>query len=125
MNRDQWVSHFSCMSTDFNLVFTHPKKLDVVSIIQQAIGIIETCYNRKLVFFQSDRERALGTNFDKFIKKKDITYEFSAPNTPAQNSHSEQKRGILAMKTRAMQIDVGFLTYLWNKIVKTAGYIIN
>ena len=51
MNKDQWVSHFSCMSTDFNLVFTHPKKSNAVSIIQQAIGIIETRYNGKVLFF--------------------------------------------------------------------------
>lgn len=51
MNRDQWVSHFACAATDFNLVFTHPKKSDATAIIQKAINIIETRYDQKVVFF--------------------------------------------------------------------------
>ena len=39
MNKDQWTSHFACTFSDFNLVFTHPKKSDAVSIIQKAINI--------------------------------------------------------------------------------------
>lgn len=57
--------------------------------------------------------------------EKSITYESSAPDTPAQNSHSERKREILAMKARAMHIEAGLPTYLWNKIVQIAGYIMN
>lgn len=34
MIKDQWVSHFACIATDFNLVFTHPRKSDATEIIQ-------------------------------------------------------------------------------------------
>lgn len=51
MNKDQWVSHFACAATDFKLVFTHLKKSDAVAIIQKAVNIIETRYDRKVVFF--------------------------------------------------------------------------
>lgn len=85
MNRDQWVSHFSCATTDFNLVFTHPRKSDATGIIQKALNIIETRYNGKVVFFRSDGEKSLGIEFSDFISRKGITYEPSAPNTPAQS----------------------------------------
>lgn len=125
MNKDQWVSHFSCAVTDFNLVFTHPKKSDATKIIQKALNIIETRFNGKIVFFRSDGEKALGIEFDDFISTKGITYEPSAPDTPAQNGHSERKGGVLAMKARAMRIDAGLPTHLWNVIMRTAGYIAN
>ena len=125
MNKDQWTSHVACAATDFNLGFTHPRKSDAVSIIQMAINIIETRYNGKVVFFRSDGEKSLGNDFHEYIAQKSITYESSAPDTPAQNGHSERKRDILAMKARAIRIDAGLPVYLWNELVKTAGYIAN
>lgn len=98
MNRDQWVSHFSCAATDFNLVFTHPSNSDAATVIRKAVNIFETRFNGKVVFFRSDGGKALGIEFGDFISEKVITYEPSAPDTPAQNGHSERKGGILAMK---------------------------
>lgn len=111
VNKDQWASHFACAATDFNLVFTYSTKSEAVTIIQKAINLIETRYNGKMVFFRSDGERPLGKDFDKFITEKGITYEPSAPDTPAQNGHSERKGGTLAMKARVMRIDAGLPTY--------------
>lgn len=125
LNTDQWVSHFSCAVIDFNLVFTHSKKSEATQIIQTTFNIIETWYNRKVVFFWSDGEKSLSIKFSSFISGKSITYELSAPDTPAQNGNSEQKKCMLAMKTRAICIKTGLSTYLWNKIIKTAGYIAN
>ena len=125
MNKDQWVSHFACASTDFNLVFTHPRKSDATSIIRQALTIIETRYKGKIAFFRSDGEKALGIEFGDLIAEKGITFEPSAPDTPAQNGHSERKGGVLAMKARAMRIEAGLPVYLWHELMKTAGYIAN
>lgn len=125
LNKHQWVSHFACSYTDFNLVFTHAHKSDATSIIKEALAIIETRFNGKVVFFCSDGEKALGTEFTKFIAGKGITYESSAPDTPAQNGHSERKGSILAMRARAMRISAGLPEYLWHELIKTAGYIAN
>ncbi len=124
-NKDQWVSHFACMSTDFNLVFTHPKKSDAPKIIKTAVKIIETRHNGKVIFFRSDGEQSLGNEFAEFMREKGITYESSSPDTPAQNGHSERKGSVLATKARAMRIDAGLPTYLWNEILRTAGCIAN
>ena len=125
MTRDQWVSHFACASTDFNLVYTHPHKSAATDIIRKAINLIHTRYNAKVVFFRSDGERALGIEFEKFISEKGITYEASAPDTPEQNGHSERKGRILTTKARSMRIQGRLPMDLWSELVKTAGYIAN
>ena len=125
LNQDQWASHFACASTDFNMVYIHSRKSQATGIIQEALNVIETRYRRKIVFFQSDREKALGIEFKDFISKKGITHEFSAPDTPAQNGHSERKSAVLAMKARAMRIETRLPIYLWYELMQTAGYIAN
>ena len=110
---------------DFNLVFTHARKSDATSIIKEAFAIIETRFNGKIVFFRSDGEKSLGIEYKDFIASKGITYESSAPDTPAQNGHSERKGSILAMRARAMRIGAGLPSYLRHELIKTAGYIAN
>ena len=125
MNKDQWASHFACTSTDFNMVFTHPRKSDATTIIQNAFNMIKNRYNATIVFFRSDGEKALGIQFDNLLAENGITQEPSAPDTPAQNGHSERKGRMLATKARALRIEAGLPTYLWNELMKTAGYIAN
>lgn len=125
LNKDEWVSHFARHATDINMVFTHLRKSDASRIVREAIGLIETRFNGKVVFIQSDGEKSLGNDFSEFVVEKGVTFEPSSPNTPKQNGHSERKGGILAMKARAMRIDAGLPTYLWPELVKTAGYIAN
>lgn len=125
LNGDQWVSHFACHFSDFHLVYTHQRKAAATEIIRQAINLIETRFSRKVVFIRSDGEKSLGGEFEKFLISKGITFEVSAPDTPAQNGHSERKGGILAMKARALRIDAGLPTNLWPEIIKTAGYLAN
>ena len=125
MNKDEWVSHFACHATDFNMVFTHPHKGDASKICKEAINLIETRFKAKVVFIRSDRERSLGNNFNDLLVEKGITHESSTPYTPEQNGHSERKGGILAMKARALRIDAGLPIFLWPEIVRTAGYIAN
>ena len=125
MKKDEWVSHFACHATDFNMVFTHGRKGEASRIVREAINLIETRFNAKVVFFRSDGERSLGNDFNDLLIDKGITYESSTPDTPEQNGHSERKGGILAMKARTMRIDAGQPIYLWPEIVRTAGYIAN
>lgn len=91
LNKDQSASHFACSSTDFNLVFTYPRKSDATLTIKEALAIIETRFKGKVVFFRSGGEKSLGIEHKEFIAIKDITYEPSAPDTPAQNGHSAER----------------------------------
>lgn len=77
------------------------------------------------MFFQSNKKKTLKIEYTEFIAGKNIIYEFSALNTPAQNGYSEQKKFILAMKAKAMHISARLLRYLWNELIKRARYIAN
>lgn len=112
INKDEWVSHFACHAIDFNMIFTHPKKSDATKIVIEALNLIETRYNAKIVFFRSDGERALKSKFDSILVNKEITFESSASDSPKQNDHSERKRGVLTIKARALRIDAGLPQYL-------------
>ena len=51
MNKDEWVSHFACHATDFNMVFTHAHKSDAARIVKEAVNIIETRFKSMVVLF--------------------------------------------------------------------------
>lgn len=125
MNKDQWISHFACSTTNFNLVFTHRQKSEATAIIRKAFNIISTRFEGKVVFFRSDGETSLGKDFENLISKFGITHEPSAPYTPQQNGHSERIGGVLIMKARTLRIGANLPNSLWPWIVRTAGYIMN
>lgn len=112
LNKDHWVSHFAYSFTNFSLIFIYAYKSNAISIIKETFAIIETQFNGKIMFFRSDREKSLGIEYKDFIASKKITYKFSAPDTPTQNGHSEQKKSILAMRARVMRIRAGLPSYL-------------
>ena len=57
-----------------------------------------------MMFIKSDEKPLLKKKFINSITKKNIIFESSASNTPAQNDHIELKRNILLIKERAMRI---------------------
>lgn len=107
------------------MIFTHLKKSNITKLVCNAINIIETQYNDKIVFFLSDREKALGKEFNKLLVTKEITWKPLASNSSEQNGHSERKGGILSMKAQALCIDASFLIYLWPEIFQTTSYLVN
>lgn len=124
-NKDEWVSHITCHVIDFNMVFTHRKKSDVINILIRALNIIEIKYNGKIVFFRNDGEKALKSDFDAVIIKKRISTKSSTPNTSAQNGHFERKKRILAMKSKAIHIEDNLSFDLWSEIIFAVDYLVN
>ena len=125
LNGHQWISHFACMSHDFNIIYTHRSKSEAQQIVPQAIKLISNRFNAKVVFLRSDGERTLGSQFRDFISNMGITYEPSAPDTPDQNGHSEKKGHLICMKARALRIEANLFEYLWPWIVQTTDYLMN
>ena len=121
----KWVSHFACMTHDFNIVYTHRGKGEASYIVRQAINLIKTRFNGKVVFFRNDEEKSLGGEFRDLISELGITYESSAPDTAAQNGHAEKKGYLLTIKSRAMIIEAGLPEYLWPWVFQTAGCLMN
>ena len=125
LNGDQWCSHLACSSTNFNLTYTHRHKSDARAILRQAFALIRRRFNGDVVFLRVDGETSLDLDFLDDLKEVGITYEASAPYTPAQNGHAERMGGVLAMKARALRIEASLPGYLWNEAIRTAGYIAN
>lgn len=124
-NQDRWVTHLACHSTGFQFTFTHPNKLDTPSIIKFTLNLIPKRYKGTVVFFRTDGERTLGTQFQEELRSRGITLEISAPHTPAQNGYLERFGGILQVKARAIRIGSKLPQSLWPEVVKAAGYILN
>ena len=124
-NGDQWCSHLACLATNFNLAFTHSHKSDARNILRQAFMLIKQRFKGTVVFLRVDGETSLSSNFLDELKELGITYEASAPYTPAQNGHAERQGGVLAMKARALRIEAGLPANLWNEAIRTAAYIAN
>ena len=75
--------------------------------------------------FKRDGERTLGRAYKKWIKKKGIKEEISAPYTPEQNGAAERSGGVLIAKARAMRIEGNLPEDLWPEVFKSAAYITN
>ena len=125
MNRDKWIFHLVCHFIDFNLIYTHSRKFNVVRILIEIFNMIETRFKRKIMFFRLNEERIFDTEFDNLIISKKITYEFSTSILFEQNDYFERKDAILTMKARTLKIDVDSFEYLWSKLIRTIDYLAN
>ncbi|SLM34863.1 Ribonuclease H-like domain [Lasallia pustulata] len=124
-NRHKQVSHIACDFTDFNMVWTYTSKSDSRQILLDAVTNIKVQFNAQVIFIHTDNETSLDMEFQAELSAQGITIEISAPDTPAQNGHSERKGGILSTKARTMRVAAGLPTYLWPEIMCAAGYIAN
>ena len=124
-NKDEWIFHLICHVIDFNMIFIHSKKSETTKILRKAIKLIETRFNRKIIFIRIDEEKSLNNDFDELFIEKNIIYEFFTPDTSAQNGHFERKGGILVMKTKIIRIDVDLSNHLWPEIIQATNYLIN
>jgi transposase InsO family protein len=83
-----------------NYVYTYPSKADTVKTIKAFYAFIETQYNTKIRIFKRDSERTLGKAYKKWIRKKGIKEEISAPYTPEQNGAAERSGGVANYKSK-------------------------
>ena len=101
------------MTHDFNIVYIHKSKGEAQKIMRQNINLIKIRFNDEMMFFRSDGKKSLKNEFREFISDMKITYESSTFDTSAQNGHSEKKKHLLCMKTKALRIKTGLPEYLW------------
>ena len=125
LNKHQWISHIACSEMDFQMVYTHQRKSEATASLRKAIVTIRKRFNCEVAIIRSDGEKALGKEFTDICSKMGITWEPSAPDTPAQNGHSERKGNLLSLKARVMREESGLPNYLWPWIYMTAGFLMN
>jgi hypothetical protein len=80
--------------------------------MREAINLIETRFNDKVMFIRSDEKKSLRDDFKNLLIEKEISFESFTSDSSKQNDHSERKGDILVMKARVMRIDADLLTYL-------------
>lgn len=124
-NGDKWVSHFYCLKTSMDFVYTHSKKNHALEVIKEFLEMAKTRYSATVRFIRTDGERTLGRDYDAVTKKNGITTERSAPYTPAQNGATERAGGVLTLRARALRIGARLPDELWPEAFKAAGYLNN
>ena len=108
-----------------NHIYTHPKKSDATSILKEYVRMISTRFQYPIRFMRLDGERALGNEFEDYIKDKGITVERTAMDTPAQNGNAERAGGIITTVARAIRIYDILPANLWPEAFRTVGYLLN
>ena len=124
-NGDLWVSHFICVYTKFNWLWTHRKKSQATLFVERIINLTIYYYGQRIRFLHSDGKRALGDIFNKLIKDNSIVWESTAPYIPNQNGLIERSGGVIITKARTIALAAHILINLWPETVSTAAYLIN
>ena len=124
-NHRRWFIHFLCDHTRMNHVDTLPQKSGALQSIKDFAAWIRNRYDISIRFLHLDGETSLGNAFNRWIAKKGITVEQSAPYTPEQNGAAERSGGVIIFKARSMRIGARLPEDLWPETVVTATYLVN
>jgi len=124
-NGHKWVSHMGCSTSGFQLGVTHARKDDSPGIIERTISFIKKHYNTKIRFFHLDGETSITDILEKKLANQGIKVERTAPDTPAQNGHSEKSGHLITIRARSMAIDAHMPTDMWPEAYKTSIYLGN
>jgi hypothetical protein len=124
-NSHVWVSHFRCMVTSMDFVYTHAKKSQAQPIVVAFLNLVERQYKLSVRFFRTDGERTLGDIFKLALQDKGIRVERSAPDTQAQNGAAERAGALIIEKARCMRVQANLPADMWPEVVQTAAYLNN
>ena len=124
-NGEEWISHFQCTTTGFNLVYTHRHKGEATDIIERALQFIKTQFKKDVRFMRLDGERSLGKIFDNILARTGIKSGVTAPDTPAQNGGAERAGRTILKRARSMRMGANLPANLWPETFKAAGYLCN
>jgi hypothetical protein len=119
------MSHFRCLSTLLNFVYTHTSKTEAPDIVHAFREMAFTRFSYKVKYIRLDGETSLAKRFDRIVANSGITTEGLAPYTLAQNDAAERSRGVINMIVRTMHIACSLPADLWPEPVKAAGYLLN
>ena len=124
-NNDQWISQFVDQDTGFHSIWMHRSKGEATKIVARMINIVETQYQRRIVFLRSDDERSLGLIFHDVLTEHGVQSERTAPYTSEQNGHVEVSGKIIIQKARCTRISANLPHNPWPETVAAAAYVLN
>ena len=124
-NQHVWVSHFYCYFSTMDFVYTHSHKSEATAIIGEFLSMVKNRYGRTVKYLRTDCEPSLGNKFKQLKADSGITWERTAPYTPAQNGGAERSGGVLLLKARCLRIAAHLPANMWPEIICAAGYLNN
>jgi hypothetical protein len=71
-NDDKWINNFVCYHIHMNLVWTHSRKNDALSIIKKFVKMTIIKFDQIVRFIWIDDEQTLSIKYENFMKLKKI-----------------------------------------------------
>jgi Reverse transcriptase (RNA-dependent DNA polymerase) len=125
-NGDKLVSHIYCRAIHLHVTETLRSKADAVESLITIVKRINCRFPQyKVRIIHTDVEPALGKRFQKFIRKKGISWEQSAPYVKEQNGRIERAGHYIVNRGRNLRIDANLPKELWPEVIKAATDLIN
>jgi hypothetical protein len=97
----------------------------VLGSLKAFTAMVKRQYDLTVCKIHRDNDRALQTEYDRWIQKEGIMDEPTAPRTPAQNGRAERSGGVIAAQARTMLIGANLPGELWPEAWNTAVYFHN
>jgi hypothetical protein len=124
-NDDYWINHFVCFRTRMNFVYTHSRKNDALSMIQEFLKTTRIKYDQIVRFIRMNDERTLRFEYREFMKLRKIVTKRFASYTSSQNDKIERFEKILMIRIRVMRIKANLSINMWSKMFKSVDYLNN
>jgi Reverse transcriptase (RNA-dependent DNA polymerase)/GAG-pre-integrase domain len=103
---------------------THGTERENFAALRDYIEYLENRYIAKVRVVRSDNE-LFTTKIRRWLHKKGVECEPSAPRTPSQNGLAERSGGVIMARARAMRIGANLPHDMWKEIVNAATYLHN
>jgi hypothetical protein len=97
----------------------------VVGALQDFATMVHTQWDLRICRIRRDNEKALGSQYDTWIKREGIQDEPTPVYTPAENGKAERSGGVVREKALAMQIGANLPAELWHETWPAAAYLYN
>jgi hypothetical protein len=97
----------------------------VVGALQDFTTMIRTQWDLRICRIRRDNEKALGKQYDQWIKKEGIHDEPTPVYTPAENGRAERSGGVVREKALSMQLGANLPAELWHETWPAAAYLYN
>jgi transposase InsO family protein len=103
---------------------TYGTERENLAALKDHIEYLENRHSLKVKVVHSDNE-LFTKRTCRWLNKKGIDCEPSAPRTPSQNGFAERSGGVIMAKSRAMRIGANFPHDLWKETVNSGAYLHN
>jgi transposase InsO family protein len=103
---------------------TYGTEKENFAALRDYVEYLDNRYSVKVRMVRSDNE-LFTSKISRWLHKKGIECEPSAPRTPSQNGLAERSGGVIMTRSRAMRIGANLPHDMWKEIVNAAVYLHN